>query len=294
MLQRIQAISRSVWRGGTRWVSPALLATVCAGVIAGWLLFVPPFHGLADNGDFYRAIFVNGLYKLKGYHMLGYINPQLGIMKYFNETNAAIFSSQPLFVQAAVWLNKLVYSSTVFDLRFLGLIYFVPYLGAIYLVTQALTYPFRRIRSYLIAALVVLIFADSSFTLYFNSFFAEPGMLVLALYAFGAIMLLARRPTYHPRLLTAVYFVSVMLLIANKQQNAPLALSYAVASLGLFMICRHRGERLWIVAGIAGILVTGVLTYTLITKQFNDINQYQAVTHGVLLHGGDPSKKLKK
>lgn len=294
MLQRIQAISRSVWRGSTRWVSPALLATVCAGVIAGWLLFVPPFHGLADNGDFYRAIFVNGLYKLKGYHMLGYINPQLGIMKYFNETNAAIFSSQPLFVQAAVWLNKLVYSSTVFDLRFLGLIYYIPYLGAIYLVTQALTYPFRRTRSYLIAALVVLIFADSSFTLYFNSFFAEPGMLVLALYAFGAIMLLARRPTYHPHLLTAVYFVSVMLLIANKQQNAPLALSYAVVSLGLFMICRHRGERLWIVAGIAGILVTGVLTYTLITKQFNDINQYQAVTHGVLLHGGDPSKKLKK
>lgn len=284
----------TAWRWFTRHVSPAALATVLAAGIAGWLIFVPPFHGLADNGDFYRAIFVNGLYKLKGYHMLGYINPQLGIMRYFNETHAAVFSSQPLFVRLAVGLNKLFYSRTVFDLRFMGLVYYLPYLGAIYLLTSALTHPFRRLRSYFLALLVVFIFADSSFTLYFNSFFAEPGMLVLALYAFAAIILLGRRPDFHPRWMTLLYFVSVMLLIANKQQNAPLALSYVVASLGLFMVCRHRYQALLVVAGMAGILVTGVLTYTLITKQFNDINQYQAVTHGVLLHTGDPSRKLKK
>lgn len=291
------AIQKSVihsWRWVTSWLSPALLATICAALIAGWLLFVPPFHGLADNGDFYRAIFVNGLYKLKGYHMLTYINPKLGIMQYFNETHAAVFSSQPVFVRLAVLLNKWFYSRTVFDLRFMGLVYYIPYLGAIYLLTTALTHPFRRIRSYIIALLVVLVFADSSFTLYFNSFFAEPGMLITSLYAFAAIILIGRRPTYHPVFMAGLYFISVMLLIANKQQNAPLALSYAVASLGLFMVCKHRYQWLLVVGGIGGILVTGVLTYTLITKQFNDINQYQAVTHGVLLHTGDPSKKLKK
>jgi len=292
--KRLRSLGRAAWSGGTRVISPALLATLCAAGIAGWLLFVPPFHGLADNGDFYRAIFVNGLYKLKGYHMLGFINPKLGIMQYFNETNAAVFSSQPLFVQFAVWLNRLFYSKTVFDLRFLGLVYYIPYLGAIYLLTQALTHPFRKLRSYIIALLVVFIFADSSFTLYFNSFFAEPGMLILALYAFAALILMGRRPHYHPYLLGTLYFVSVMLLIANKQQNAPLALSYALASLGLFMVCRHKFQWLLVTGGIVGVLVTGVLTYTLITKQFNDINAYQAVTHGVLLHTGDPSKKLKK
>lgn len=294
MVKGIQRACVTGWHGFTRHVSPALLATVCVALIAGWLLFIPPFHGLADNGDFYRAIFVNGLYKFKGYHMLGFINPKLGIMQYFNETHAAVFSSQPLFVRLAVVLNKVFYSKTVFDLRFLGLVYYVPYLGAIYLLTQALTHPFRRLRSYIIALLVVLIFADSSFTLYFNSFFAEPGMLVLALYAFSALMLVGRRPGYHTKALAVLYFVSVMLLIANKQQNAPLALSYAVASLGLFLVCRHKVAWLAVLAGIVGILITGVLTYTLITKQFNDINQYQAVTHGVLIHNGDPSKRLKK
>jgi hypothetical protein len=117
-------------------------------------------------------------------------------------------------------------------------------------------------------------------------------MLILMLYAFAALMLVARRPDWHPRILTVVYFASIMLLIANKQQNAPLALSYAVTSIGLFFIFKKRAQWLWILGGIAGILVTGVLTYTLITQQFNDINQYQAFTHGVLLHTDDPSKKI--
>lgn len=70
------------WRWCARHCSPALLATILAAVIAGYLLFIPPFHGLADNGDFYRAQFVNGLYRLKGYHMLDYVTPKLGIMQY--------------------------------------------------------------------------------------------------------------------------------------------------------------------------------------------------------------------
>lgn len=282
------------WRWCARHCSPALLATVLAAIIAGYLLFVPPFHGLADNGDFYRAQFVNGLYRLKGYSMLDYVTPKLGIMQYYNDTTAAVFSSQPLFVKMAVLLNKLFYSKTVFDLRFMGLIYYLPYLGSMYLLTTAMTAPYRKLRSYLIALLIVFVFADSSFTLYFNSFFAEPGMLILMLYAFSALMLVARRPDWHPRLLTVVYFVSIMLLIANKQQNAPLALSYTVTSIGLFFIFKKRAQWLWIVGGIVGILTTGVLTYTLITKQFNDINQYQAFTHGVLLHTDDPSKKIAK
>ena len=248
-------------------------------MIAGYLLFVPPFHGLADNGDFYRAQFVNGLYHLKGYSMLDYVTPKLGIMQYYNDTTAAVFSSQPIFVKLAILLNKLFYSKTVFDLRFMGLVYYVPYLGSMYLLTMAMTAPYRKLRSYLIALLIVFVFADSSFTLYFNSFFAEPGMLILMLYAFASLMLVARRPHWHPRILTIVYFVSIMLLIANKQQNAPLALSYVVTSIGLFFIFKKRAQWLWILGGIVGILVTGVLTYTLITKQFNDINQYQAFTH---------------
>jgi len=290
-------VKRMIQRGGqlfARYISPAVLATILAAVIVGVLLFVEPIHGLADNGDYYRAIFVNGLYKFKHYQMLSYVNPKLGIMKYYNETMAVAFSSQPLFVKSAVFLNKLFYSRHVFDLRFMGLVYYVPYLGGIYLLTEGLTHPYRKFRSYLIALLVVFVFADSSFTLYFNSFFSEPGMFVLALYVFASILLLARHRYQHETWLIILYFVSVMLLIANKQQNAPLALSFVVVSIGLFSLVRHRAQWLWLGVGITGILVTGILTYTLINKQFNDINKYQSFTHGVLMHTTDPSKKIKQ
>jgi hypothetical protein len=38
----------------TRYISPALMATIAIAIIAGILLFVPPYNGYANNGDFER------------------------------------------------------------------------------------------------------------------------------------------------------------------------------------------------------------------------------------------------
>ncbi|WP_412989475.1 hypothetical protein ACLJJ6_00225 [Pediococcus siamensis] len=176
------------------YISPATLAVVLVAIISGLLLFVPPIHGLADNGDFYRALLSNGLYRLPHPHnqYINYVIPKFGIMKYFNENNVAVFSSQAIFIKIAVFFNKLFYSRNIFDIRFLGLTYYIFYLGAIYLLTKSLVYPYRKARSYFVALIVTFVFADSSFTLYFNSFFAEPGMLIAMLYAFGALMAIGR------------------------------------------------------------------------------------------------------
>lgn len=177
------------------YVSPALLAVILAAIISGILLFINPIHGLADNGDFYRAMLGNGIYRLPhpSNQYLSYVIPKFGIMKYLNENNVAVFSSQSLFIQLALVLNRLFYSRTIFDIRFLGVVYYVFYLGGIYLLTKSLVYPYKKVRSYVVALLVVVMFADSSFTLYFNSFFAEPGMLIAMLYAFGALMAIAHK-----------------------------------------------------------------------------------------------------
>ncbi|MBF5067476.1 hypothetical protein G6O45_30200, partial [Salmonella enterica subsp. enterica serovar Istanbul] len=125
-------------------------------------------NGLADNGDFYRAMYTNGIYKLLGthYNYFDFVTQKFGLMKYYNDYRSVNFSSQPLFVKVAIGLNKLFYSKTVFDIRFMGIVNVIPYLGGIYLLTDALTYPAKRFRNYLIAGLVVLVFGDSSFTLY--------------------------------------------------------------------------------------------------------------------------------
>ncbi|VDG17931.1 glycan biosynthesis hexose transferase WsfD [Lactiplantibacillus mudanjiangensis] len=279
-----------------RILPPPLLAMlICAG-LAGYLIFIPPINGLADNGDFYRAMYSNGIYKLLGTHYsyFSYVTQHFGLMQYYNENQSVIFSSQPWFVHLAVFLNKIFYSKTVFDLRFMGLVNYVLYLGAIYLLTDALTFPSKRLRNYLIAALVVFVFGDSSFTLYFNSFFAEPQMLSLTMYSFASFILLARQRYQHRWPLLLLFAISTLVLIASKSQNAPLALSFTVVALGLLFLPHFQAQRLYIFAGIGVLLVTGVLTYKLIGKDFAYVNQYQAFSHGVLTQTGDPSKALAK
>lgn len=229
---------KNSWRVFQKHISPAAVATALAAIICAVILFIPPINGYADNGDFYRAMLSNGIYRLptKDNQYIGYVVTKFGILKYFNENNVAVFSSQALFVKAAVILNKLLYSHRYFDIRFLGIVYYVAFLPGIYLLTKALTGTWRRIRSYVIAILVVLIFADASFILYFNSFFAEPGMLISFLYVVGSLILLARGDYSKRWKLLLTYFISVVVLITSKQQNAPLALSFGVMSVGLFFL----------------------------------------------------------
>ncbi|WP_404819873.1 glycan biosynthesis hexose transferase WsfD [Lactiplantibacillus garii] len=272
---------------------PLLAVLICAG-LAGYLIFVPPINGLADNGDYYRAMYSNGIYKLLGtdYNYFGYVTQKFGLMKYFNEYHSVNFSSQPLFVKLAIGLNKLFYSRSVFDIRFMGVVNYGLYLGGIYMLTDALTYPAKRFRNYVIAGLVVLVFGDASFTLYFNSFFAEPQMLGLTLYSFSSILLLARQRYQRRWPLILIYLVSTLLLIANKSQNAPLALSFVVVTLGLLFLPNFKAQRPYLFVGMAVVLITGGLTYKLIGKEFVDINSYQTFSHGVLTQTDDPSKAL--
>ena len=115
----------------------------------------------------------------------------------------------------AVLLNKLFYSKTVFDIRFMGLVYYVFYLGAIYLLTLAVTNSNRRKSvDYVIALIVVFMFADSSLTLYFNSFFAEPVMIIAMMYITASLLLLMKKHFARSWYILAVYFF-VIISIGN-------------------------------------------------------------------------------
>lgn len=279
----------------TRYISPALMATIAIAIIAGILLFVPPYNGYANNGDFERSMYISGLYVLpnRPYNHFNYFVRQFGIMQYFNESAATLFSSQPMIIKAAIGLNKLFYSTTIFDIRFLGLLYYIFYLGAIYLLTESLTFRMTRGRAYLLATIMVFIFGDSSLTLYFNSFFAEPAMLISFIYLFACTLLITRHRYRHVWPLYLLFAASTVIFITVKQQNAPLAVIVAFIFMSFIFAFQSRGAKLLVTLGTLAIIGTGVVTYAKITKDFNDINQYQSMTRGVLLNAKDPGKSLK-
>ena len=278
-------------------ISPPLLACVLAAVIVGYLLFVSPINGYADNGDFARVIYINGIYPLdtKNYQYTTYLTQHYGLFKYYNEHIAMLFSSQGIFVKTAVLLNKLFYSKTVFDIRFMGLVYYVFYLGAIYLLTLTVTNSNRRKNvDYVIALIVVFMFADSSLTLYFNSFFAEPVMIIAMMYITASLLLLMKKHFARSWYILAVYFLSSLALVTVKQQNAPLALSLVVVTIGIYFVYRNKLSRLLIPISCLILLGSGIATYVMITDQFSNINSYQSMTRGVMLKEQDPGNSLEK
>ncbi|WHS06813.1 hypothetical protein O2U05_04845 [Ligilactobacillus salivarius] len=278
-------------------ISPPLLACVLAAVIVGYLLFVSPINGYADNGDFARVIYINGIYPLdtKNYQYTTYLTQHYGLFKYYNEHIAMLFSSQGIFVKTAVLLNKLFYSKTVFDIRFMGLVYYVFYLGAIYLLTLAVTNSNKRKNvDYVIALIVVFMFADSSLTLYFNSFFAEPVMIIAMIYITASLLLLMKKHFTRSWYMLAVYFLASLALVTVKQQNAPLALSLVVVTIGIYFVYRNKLSRLLIPISCLILLGSGIATYVMITDQFSNINSYQSMTRGVMLKEQDPGNSLEK
>ncbi|WP_407891070.1 hypothetical protein [Lacticaseibacillus sp. N501-2] len=289
-------LSWRFWQWWVKHVSPAWLAVGLTVILVAPMLFISPIHGYADNGDFWRAILPNGIYPFAASNRSDYFNyvaPHYHIMQYFNENQTQVYSSQALFIQLALWLNRLFYSRTVFDLRFMGLVYFTLFLGTIWLLTTALTTPLRRFRSYLIAIMVVLVFADAGFTLYFNSFFAEPGGYIALLNATAAWLFIARMPK-HRKLWVIGYFLNVLVFITNKQQNAPIALSFMVVTLGLLAYPAVRKRWPYLLIGISVVAASGVLTFALISKDFNDINLYQSFTNGVLLENSHPTGNIQQ
>jgi len=283
--------------------SPPKLAVIAAACIMIFALFVFPV-GMADNGDFYRVINGNGIYKLdraQSDQYMQYFSLDYGIYQYYNEYEGSILSSQTPIVRTALALDKLFTGNDdIFDIRFLSAIYFAWTLLALYLLVDYASWGLRKRFGYYIAALAVLFFADTGYTAYFNSFYAEGLVFVSFLTAMSCALLIFQN-RYKPYPLLALYIFSGLVLITSKQQNAPLGIL-----LGLLVIpvlhsihqrteMRLRRERIHKIAtaGCSLLLcVCGILVYFAIPQEFVDINKYHSLTRGILMTSQNPEKAL--
>nr|WP_054655744.1 hypothetical protein [Secundilactobacillus silagei] len=106
-------------------------------MIAGWLILLTPIHGYSDNGDFQRFMATNDLYSLHQVQA-GYVVQQYGLMKYYNPLHLEHLTVQSVVIQLAVGLNRLFYSHSRFDIRFLGAVHYGLYLGGVAVLVKGL------------------------------------------------------------------------------------------------------------------------------------------------------------
>ncbi|UJF36088.1 glycan biosynthesis hexose transferase WsfD [Paenibacillus hexagrammi] len=276
-------------------MTPAAAAAIGVLLITIIALFTSPFIGMADNGDYFRILYSNGIYFNDPDYTskyLGYFVKDYGIYQYYNENGATLFSSQSMFIKAALFLNHLFHDSQTFDIRYQAAIYMVLYTAAVYLIVEAVTWKTSRKRGYVLAGIAVFIFGDTGYTAYFNSFYSESVVLIMSMFMFSAGLLLYRK-RYNDYVMLALFVTSSVILTTSKQQNAPVGIIAAVFGIGFWFIRNTKWYQTITVIALTTMLAAGIGTYVLIPKEFVNINKYHAMTRGVLMNSPDPEKALE-
>jgi hypothetical protein len=208
-----------------------LFLSACAVVLAVQL-FIPPFIGLANNGDFP---------KMTGRFSLG---PQSGDWSenfyYFTADYVQddkfhwvsdVVSSERVLVKAAVALESLFGRAGEFDVRSLGGIHSLLFLTAYLFLLLALRNAPKAVR-FTVAAAALLIFTDVAYVAYFNSFYTDAvALLGLFLMLSVAVYAVASR---NPGFMSLLAFaVAALLFITSKAQHALLGPLPAAALIGI-------------------------------------------------------------
>ena len=272
------------------------VTVLTAIIIITVVLLLPPYIGMEDNGDFQRVTYSQGLYDLPENSELlyqGYYIKEYGIMQYFNEYETNVYSSQFLFIQPAIWLDKLLTGNDlVFDLRFLAVVLAAYFMAVLYFFMEYMTRKLTLISSLLIGAVCVFMFLDTGYTAYFSSFYAEPVAFV-SLMACITCLLLYIGGYYRPMVLLALFLMNGLILTFSKQQFAPVGILLGILIFLFYKKERGKKFKVMIFVSSAMLMTMGVVTYLLISSSFTNISMYHTMTRGVMMVSDNPAEAVE-
>ena len=188
---------------------------VCSSLVA-LQVFIPPYIGMADNGDFP---------KITGRLWLGPTDPD-HFFKYFNADYvrssryhwvSPVRSSELWPATLASYLSHTEKEGEVFNIRWLGAVHAIIFLAVFYLFLLAAR-PMGVWPAFILGSVGICIFTDVLYVAYFNSFYSDTAALLGLL---GSTVLAVLIITRGPNLLLLIAFsVFAILLIASKSQHA--------------------------------------------------------------------------
>ncbi|HZG84184.1 DUF6273 domain-containing protein [Paenibacillus sp.] len=282
-----------------------LLAFLVYAVVLSATLFLPPFVGLADNSDYARVAQPLGLvpnehpryfHAYREYAIAGasatddWRTAVRRIVDPGVDNELGYVSSQFPVIQAAMLLNDAAKrlaggDPTVFDIRFLGVLYVLLHAVGLALMTSYAG-NFRTRLAYGLLALLML--CDTGYVLYFHSLYGEAVILASATLVFGcAAWMLHGAP--NARLPIALYFAAWFLFTGAKVANAPVGLLGALFSASFLFVRKDVRSRLMIAAGSAALLAFSVWFLAKTPLWMQQVNHYQAIFYGVLKDSPNPA-----
>nr|WP_252219131.1 MULTISPECIES: hypothetical protein [unclassified Clostridium] len=266
-------------------------------IIGSLTLFIHPIIGMADNGDFYRVINKSGAYHLNKNSndiFLGYFIKDYGIYKYNNDYANILISTQSIFVKSAIFLDRLFTKDYVLDIRFMSVMFLIIEAIGIYFFIKALINKVDNSKYKLIITLLtILIFCDTGYLAYYNSFYGESVNICCFLMSIGLLIYMIEFDKFTWYNLIA-FGISSFLFFGSKQQLAPVGIliSFIFIIIGVYTTNKPLTKILTYILAII-FIISSMVFYKSITGDFKYINIYHSMNRGILLNEDDPDNILE-
>ncbi len=270
-------------------------AALLAALLMVFMLFVPSYLGMSDDGSFSCVANPAGIYHMEDEKQNLYFNYY--VREYLSLAPGDIspggFTSHRLLIYLAKWLDRAFTGDSIFDLRFLAAIYGILFIPAMAMVVkQAARRAETFSESIAVGLLGVVIFADVSYITYFSSFYTETVMYIAILYCVGAALAMQERK--HGFTYLVIYTVSGIFMTAAERQYALAGIFLGI--LGVRFIFIRKGP-LWSVSCISSVLLmflSAIISWSYIPSAYTQTSKYHAMTRGVLFESKNPEETLKE
>ncbi|NFK76595.1 hypothetical protein FDB07_14975, partial [Clostridium botulinum] len=259
--------------------------------------FIHPIIGMADNGDFYRVINKSGAYHLNKNSndiFLGYFIKDYGIYKYNNDYANILISTQSIFVKSAIFLDSFFTKDYVLDIRFMSIMFLIIEAIGVYFFIKALINKVDNSKYKLIITLLtILIFCDTGYLAYYNSFYGESVNICCFLMSIGLLIYMIEFDKFTWYNLIA-FGISSFLFFGSKQQLAPVGIliSFIFIIIGVYTTNKPLTKILTYILAII-FIISSMVFYKSITGDFKYINIYHSMNRGILLNEDDPDSILE-
>ena len=226
-----------------------------------FLILVPPFIGIANNGDFRRLMIPCGVdYQVdpwgseKLYHenFFNWVTNQYVYIEPIKTSWHQIFS---VFLHIAIILSNRIMGGS-FDIRYLGIVNAVFYLFAVFVFMKLL----ERIQSiwkYILICITLLVLGDSFIIQYFNSFYSEIGSVTGVLFLWDLFIIGFLYMKNNSKICKTIYLfwlsVAASFAILSKQQDILLIIPVLIwfVLLARKIMLRKRSTLIWIICFVA-------------------------------------------
>lgn len=243
-----------------------------------WLLLVNPIAGIADNGDFNRALMPNYMTVPDDVVYFDLVTEEYTIINPLPIIYPSYVNAHILPVMTAKMLNVLTYSREVFNIRFMSAVYIMLFAVAMCLILRG--FKLKKLwQNVLLFSLFVFMFANSGNALYFGSLYAEPAAFVFFLAAAGCLRLCVKsdKPCFG---MYIAFLVFAALFFGSKMQYAPLAVLLIPLSVYAVRIFRERKTAI-ITVTVVG-CVACLMFYICQPSYLDNVTTYNAVFRGIV------------